>query len=119
MVLDASPSAWADWSAQQQGASVSAVLDRLLLLLNAHLGLQHNNQLAVFVSHRDGSHLVYPPASAASDRFLALPRTEQARRVRRGSAFGLSNPDPWPSSPGSTSHFVAFRPSWQASWLRS
>lgn len=82
VVLATSPAGWAQWTHEHGGAPVTQVLDQLLVLLNTHMALQHNNQLALFVTAPDGAHLVFPAAAGHADRFRLLSATDKMTLVR-------------------------------------
>ncbi|KAL2917361.1 hypothetical protein HK105_203025 [Polyrhizophydium stewartii] len=60
LVVDVEPLEWA------AAGSLERTVDQLLVLVNAHLALQHNNRLAVVAATASRCEIVYPPPASVA-----------------------------------------------------
>lgn len=60
IILDTNPYAWDDSSKAEVPLSLDDALNQILVYINAHLALKHNNSVAVIASHVGHSQFLYP-----------------------------------------------------------
>ncbi|CAG8497749.1 11746_t:CDS:2 [Ambispora leptoticha] len=60
LIIDTNPFAWAKAAATPGGLSFDQALSQILVFINAHLALKHDNRLAVIASHVGVSKFLYP-----------------------------------------------------------
>jgi transcription initiation factor TFIIH subunit 3 len=65
LIIDTSP---APWSQLAHSLPLHAVVQTLLVFVNAHLAVNHSNQVAVLASHVDCVEWLYPTTSTVSGR---------------------------------------------------
>src|ERR1700760_1248212 len=69
VILDTNPLPWSEISFQ---LSIHSVLSALLVFVNAHLAINHANQVAVFASHTDRIAWLYPTPQSPSNTQSSL-----------------------------------------------
>ncbi|KAI9261032.1 TFIIH subunit Tfb4/p34 [Sporodiniella umbellata] len=62
IILDTNPYAWTESSKAEIPLSLDDALNQILVYINAHLALKHNNSVAVIASHIGHSQFLYPPS---------------------------------------------------------
>ncbi|CEG76914.1 hypothetical protein RMATCC62417_11741 [Rhizopus microsporus] len=60
IILDTNPFAWNDSAKAKVPLSLDDALNQILVFVNAHLSLKHNNSVAVIASHVGHSKFLYP-----------------------------------------------------------
>ncbi|KAG1151252.1 hypothetical protein G6F38_001439 [Rhizopus arrhizus] len=60
IIIDTNPFAWNDSAKAELPLSLDDALNQILIYINAHLALKHNNNIAVIASHVGHSQFLYP-----------------------------------------------------------
>ncbi|KAI9313810.1 TFIIH subunit Tfb4/p34 [Dichotomocladium elegans] len=78
LIIDTNPFVWAESAKAETPLSLDDALRQILIFINAHLALKHNNKVAAIASHLGHSKFLYP---LSGDETVIKPSTGQRRNA--------------------------------------